>query len=127
MGHPTTPLFVKTHDFNLWLFQHTQRFPKQLRHTYYGSSALDLNLVKATTNVQQEWRTPPLWGVAASPPYLHDGRASSLDAAVRAHGGEARKAAERYTGLSSVEQGLVLQFLQSLVAPVPAANARPPR
>jgi hypothetical protein len=21
MGHPDTPLFVKTHDFNLWLFQ----------------------------------------------------------------------------------------------------------
>lgn len=38
-----TPLFVKTHDFNVWLFQHTQRFPKHLRHTYTNrleSSAL---------------------------------------------------------------------------------------
>lgn len=34
MGHPDTPLFVKTHDFNVWLFQHTQRFPKHLRHSY---------------------------------------------------------------------------------------------
>jgi CxxC motif-containing protein (DUF1111 family) len=32
-----------------------------------------------------EWRTPPLWGVADSPPYLHDGRASTLDAAIRLH------------------------------------------
>ncbi len=31
---PDTPLFVKTHDFNLWLLQHTQRFPKAMRHSY---------------------------------------------------------------------------------------------
>ncbi len=44
MGHPDTPLFVKTHDFTLWLFQHTGRFPKHLRHTYTNrleSLALD--------------------------------------------------------------------------------------
>ena len=35
---------MKTHDFNLWLFRHTQRFPKHLRHTYTNrleSLALD--------------------------------------------------------------------------------------
>jgi hypothetical protein len=31
-----TPLFVKTHDWNLWLLQRTQRFPKHLRHSYTG-------------------------------------------------------------------------------------------
>jgi hypothetical protein len=31
---PDTPLFVKTHDFLLWLLRHTQRFPKNLRHSY---------------------------------------------------------------------------------------------
>jgi hypothetical protein len=31
---PDTPLFVKTHDFLLWLIQHTQRFPKNLRQSY---------------------------------------------------------------------------------------------
>jgi hypothetical protein len=31
---PDTPLFVKTHDFLLWLIRHTQRFPKNLRHSY---------------------------------------------------------------------------------------------
>jgi hypothetical protein len=31
---PNTPLFVKTHDFLLWLIQHTQRFPKNLRQSY---------------------------------------------------------------------------------------------
>ncbi len=34
MAIPDTPLFVKTHDFLLWLIRHTQRFPKNLRHTY---------------------------------------------------------------------------------------------
>jgi hypothetical protein len=34
MGIPDTPLFVKTHDFLLWLIRHTQRFPKNLRHSY---------------------------------------------------------------------------------------------
>jgi hypothetical protein len=27
-------LFVKTHDFNVWLLQHTQRFARHLRHSY---------------------------------------------------------------------------------------------
>ena len=31
---PNTPLFVKTYDFLIWLIRHTQRFPKNLRHTY---------------------------------------------------------------------------------------------
>jgi len=31
---PNTPLFVKTHDFTLWLLRHTRRFPKQMRHSY---------------------------------------------------------------------------------------------
>ena len=30
MNMPDTPLFVKTHDFILWLLRHTQRFPKNL-------------------------------------------------------------------------------------------------
>jgi hypothetical protein len=31
---PDTPLFVKTNDFMLWLLRHSQRFPKNLRHSY---------------------------------------------------------------------------------------------
>lgn len=34
MAAPNTPLFVKTHDFIVWLLRHTQRFPKNLRHSY---------------------------------------------------------------------------------------------
>jgi hypothetical protein len=31
---PDTPLFVKTNDFMVWLLRHSQRFPKNLRHSY---------------------------------------------------------------------------------------------
>lgn len=39
-----SPLFVKTRDFVVWLFQHTAKFPKQYRHTLterLESSALE--------------------------------------------------------------------------------------
>ena len=44
-----------------------------------------------TTNIPnpptaQEWRTPPLWGVRDSAPYLHDGRATTLEEAIAFHG-----------------------------------------
>ena len=38
------------------------------------------------------WLTWPLWGLADSAPYLHDGRALTIDDAIRAHGGEAQAA-----------------------------------
>ena len=44
----------------------------------------------------QEWRTPPLWGFRDSGPYLHDGRAESLEEAVAMHGGQGGRSARRY-------------------------------
>jgi CxxC motif-containing protein (DUF1111 family) len=61
-----------------------------------------------------EWRTPPLWGVADSAPYLHDGRANTLDDAIRRHDGEAAKASTRYTRLASSDRRALLAFLNSL-------------
>ena len=34
MPIPETPLFVKTHDFIVWLMGHSQRFPKSLRQSF---------------------------------------------------------------------------------------------
>ncbi len=68
-----------------------------------------------------EWRTPPLWGVADSAPYLHDGRASTLDEAIRLHGGEAEATSERYRKLDSRDRRELLLFLQSLTV-VPARH-----
>lgn len=64
-----------------------------------------------------EWRTPPLWGVRDSAPYLHDGRASTLDQAIAVHGGEGLKSAQLFFELSHAERLQVLAFLKTLIAP----------
>lgn len=61
-----------------------------------------------------EWRTQPLWGVVATGPYLHDGRADTLDEAIRLHGGEGTRSREAYEALSDEERQLVIGFLESL-------------
>tara|TARA_R110002049_G_scaffold27321_2_gene94034 strand:- start:115447 stop:117150 length:1704 start_codon:yes stop_codon:yes gene_type:complete len=70
--------------------------------------------------LQREWRTPPLWGVADSGPYLHDGRAQTLDAAIRWHGGEAKQSTTKYRSLDIKQQKSVVQFLSTLRAPHPS-------
>jgi CxxC motif-containing protein (DUF1111 family) len=64
-----------------------------------------------------EWRTPPLWGVADSAPYLHDGRANTLQDAIRLHGGQAARAAHRFASLPPLEQTQLIAFLKTLRAP----------
>jgi CxxC motif-containing protein (DUF1111 family) len=65
----------------------------------------------------REWRTPPLWGLRDSAPYMHDGRADTICAAVEAHSGEALDSAQRFFGLRLVERKQIELFLQSLAAP----------
>ena len=69
----------------------------------------------------KEWRTAPLWGtrlvakfLGGTPFYLHDGRATTLEGAIRAHGGEAQNAKEAFFNLSETEQQTVIAFLESL-------------
>ena len=62
----------------------------------------------------REMKTPPLWGLRASAPYLHDGRAPTIDQAVRQHDGEARAVRERYEGLTPAQRQQVLDFLGTL-------------
>ena len=62
----------------------------------------------------RELRTTPLWGLRASAPYLHDGRAPSIDAAIRAHDGEARASKDRYLKLSISQRQQIVDFLKSL-------------
>ena len=93
----------------------------------YSGPSLSIELVKhVTTNIHQEWRTPPLWGVATSGPYLHDGRAASLDQAIQWHGGEGQRAAEAFRALKPDERGDLIQFLDSLAAPTENAVMRFP-
>jgi len=67
--------------------------------------------------LRQEWRTPPLWGLRDSAPYLHDGRAGTIEQAIALHDGEAQRSARQFFKLSAQEKLQLTAFLRSLVAP----------
>ena len=52
----------------------------------------------------REFTTARLWGVADRPPYLHDGRATTLIQAIEAHGGEAQASRDAFLELSAEER-----------------------
>jgi CxxC motif-containing protein (DUF1111 family) len=64
-----------------------------------------------------EWRTPPLWGVADSAPYMHDGRAEKLEDAIKMHTGQGAASAARFNGLSGEQRKQLVAFLNTLKAP----------
>ncbi|QDV83049.1 Cytochrome c [Stieleria magnilauensis] len=70
-----------------------------------------------TTYFTQEWRTPPLWGVHDSAPYMHDGRAETLLEAITMHEGESKGTRDRFLNLSLEDRQAVIEFLHTLVAP----------
>ncbi len=71
--------------------------------------------------------TRPLWGVADTGPWLHDGRALTLSDAILLHGGEAQAAADAFRGLSASQQQDVVNFLLSLYLPcMPSLDCPPP-
>ena len=67
-----------------------------------------------------EWRTAPLWGlghtaaVSEVQGYLHDGRARTVEEAIRWHGGEASSARAAFEALDAVPRAQLLRFLGSL-------------
>jgi CxxC motif-containing protein (DUF1111 family) len=61
----------------------------------------------------RDWRTTPLWGLRFRQRFLHDGRARTIEAAVRAHGGEADTAARRFAELPPEARAVLLDFLSS--------------
>ncbi len=60
------------------------------------------------------WLTRPLWGLAETAPYLHDGRAATIPDAIRAHGGDAQDSRDAFEALSREEQASLHVFLLSL-------------
>ncbi|MGQ0635698.1 MAG: di-heme oxidoredictase family protein [Planctomycetaceae bacterium] len=64
-----------------------------------------------------EWRTAPLWGVADTAPYFHDGESPTLEAAILRHGLQAARVTERYRLLSADDQRAVIRFLKTLKTP----------
>lgn len=61
-----------------------------------------------------QMRTAPLWGLRTRPLYLHDGRATTVDAAIRAHDGEAAASVQAYLQSTPAVQQELLAFLNTL-------------
>jgi len=76
-----------------------------------GSLGDGIVMADSTAN---EMRTAPLWGLRFFNRYLHDGRATTLDAAIAAHDGQARGARDRYVALAANAKANLIAFLQSL-------------
>ena len=79
------------------------------------------NLTDLASGPEQKWRTPPLWGVRDTAPYLHDGRAETLEEAILAHGGQAESSRRKYERLTPGAKRELLAFVESLGAP-PGGN-----
>jgi CxxC motif-containing protein (DUF1111 family) len=60
------------------------------------------------------YRTPPLWGVSKTAPYMHDGRSENLATAIRAHDGEAIRARQAFDALAPLDREALLAFLADL-------------
>jgi CxxC motif-containing protein (DUF1111 family) len=73
-----------------------------------------------------EWKTPALWGVADSAPYMHDGSAPTLHAAILKHRGDAKSVTKNFEELAAADQAAVIAFLGTLRAPPDAVPLRDP-
>ena len=77
--------------------------------------------VDGITVAEDEVLTRPLWGVAHTGPWLHDGRAQSLREAILLHdsrGSEAHSVIEAFKSLSPEDQDSVVNFLLTLQLPL---------
>ena len=59
-------------------------------------------------------RTTPLWGLRFQTRLLHDGRATTVTAAIDAHAGQGATARAAFDALNTTQQGKLLAFLASL-------------
>ena len=92
---------------------------------YYGipsspgsiTSTATADVIEQSSESLREWRTPPLWGVSASAPYLHDGRASTLTEAIIYHAGEAKFSVRNYLRQPPEKRIAMIDFLNTLIPP----------
>lgn len=68
----------------------------------------------------REWKTPPLWGLRLMRTFLngeaflmHDGRARTVDEAIRLHAGEGKTARDAYVALQTQQRAALLKFVES--------------
>lgn len=113
-----TPTLGAVHGIYSDLLLHEMGDDLAEASSYYGETGSS-----GSTATAGEWRTPPLWGFRDSAPYLHDGRADTLEQAVAFHGGQAEPSAKLFFALSIRDRLKVQTFLNALAAP-PSVPAR---
>ena len=73
------------------------------------------DLAEATGN--SLFTTARLWGISDSGPYLHDGRALTLNEAISQHGGEAQSNADAFDALNEADRAALIAYLNTLHTP----------
>jgi hypothetical protein len=63
---------------------------------------------------REQFLTRPLWGLSRSRPWMHDGRAPTIDDAVLLHAGDAQKERDIYAAMTNDERAPVRMFLTGL-------------
>ena len=104
------PRFERTADEKAVIRAYTD-----LKRHYMGEGLrepLDQDGVDSATFITAE-----LWGVGNTGPWMFNGRAFTLDEAIRMHGGEAEASRNAYVALPEHTQREVVEFLKSLVLP----------
>ena len=61
-----------------------------------------------------EMRTAPLWGLRFSAPYLHNGKAATIEDAIKAHDGEGNVSRDRFNRLKKDQKAQLIDFLNSI-------------
>jgi CxxC motif-containing protein (DUF1111 family) len=79
-----------------------------------GKDLADKNDDPAGLVPRSVFLTRPLWGLADTAPYLHDGRAATIPAAILAHGGDAKKSRDAFAALTADDQADLHIFLLSM-------------
>lgn len=85
--------------------------------TYYVFDAVPIYPPDVRVPKLSEWKTPPLWGLADTAPYWHDGSAHTIREAILKHDGEAAIVKAEYAMLTSEQESWLLSFLGTLKAP----------
>ena len=78
--------------------------------SHFGNELLAQRFVE-----RDEFQTTELWGVGSTAPYGHRGDLTTIDEAIRAHGGEAAATKSRYVKLPQEDRQSIIAFLRTLV------------
>lgn len=100
-------------DFHLYEVEHDDVPETYLEPDFSPEFTLPFNHPRPS-----EWKTPPLWGVADSAPYFHDGGSPTLTAAILRHGRDGRYSREQFQQLPEQDKRALIAFLRSLRAPM---------